>query len=85
MNPHQNHIEVIQRHLADALDGKPTLSIEDAEATHLLAAFRAVVNDPLAVRAVGLDTIKLINQRLKSGVLAEREINSFRESGGQPC
>ena len=85
MNPTQIPIEIITSHLADALDGAPTLSVDDAEAAHLLAAFRAVVGDPLAVRAVGLATIKLINGRLKSGVIAEREINQFREGGGQIC
>ena len=51
MNSNNSQIEIITSHLTDALDGKPTLSVDDAEAAHLLAAFRAVVSDPLAVRA----------------------------------
>jgi len=79
------HIKTITDHLSACLNGEPIPAMNSHERAQVMAALSATAGDRLDVESLGVETLKLINNRLRAGLIAERELTLIQGEGGRLC
>ena len=81
-----NHtIKTIVDHLAAALNGEPIPSLHSHESEQVMAALLATAGDSLSAERLGVEVLKIISDRLRAGVIGERELALIQGAGGALC
>lgn len=79
------HINQIQQHLADALNGEAFPSLTSTEADNIMLAFGVVVCDRDQLAQIGLDTVRQLVARAQSAITAQRECALMIDRGNKLC
>ena len=80
-----NHIQTLTDHLTACLNGEPTPGLDSDDAAQIMNALAAIAGNSQDVERLGLQVMRLISDRLRAGLIGERELTIIQSEGGRLC
>ena len=84
-DPLKTPVQLINQHLADAINGEPFPALKSGEIDAIFLAFAEAVGDREQVERIGLATVRLLVARAQSALTAQRECALMVDRGNSLC